>query len=288
MKNTGPLIILIFLILLSACSQRSAKDEEEPIQKKETAFGTAHKESDHPDTSAVEKQQEQKQQEEKQQVPAENAVKPSKAQYRLNPANWSFKPIGNANPKVALLTFDDAPDKYALDIAKSLKSLGVQAIFFVNGHFIATEQGKAKLKQIHDMGFWIGNHTYDHVSLKDLPGKQQYSEIVKLNDEIQAIIGQRPKFFRAPFGLNTDYTRKVAADEKMLLMNWTYGYDWEKDFQEKGALTKIMLETPYLVNGANLLLHDRSWTSEAIAGIVKGLKEKGYDILDPALIEVPK
>ncbi|MDQ0879750.1 polysaccharide deacetylase family protein [Peribacillus sp. V2I11] len=54
-----------------------------------------------------------------------------KTEYRVEKENWSFKPIRNANPKVVLLTFDDAPDKYSLEIARTLKRLEVPAIFFV-------------------------------------------------------------------------------------------------------------------------------------------------------------
>ncbi|WP_353957900.1 hypothetical protein [Peribacillus sp. ACCC06369] len=39
-----------------------------------------------------------------------NLVENVKAEYRVNKDKWSFKPIGDANPKVVLLTFDGAPD----------------------------------------------------------------------------------------------------------------------------------------------------------------------------------
>ncbi|MES1039267.1 polysaccharide deacetylase family protein [Peribacillus simplex] len=137
------------------------------------------------------------------------------------------------------------------------------------------------------MGFSIGNHTYSHVNLKELTEKEQEREIVKLNNLVEGITGVRPKYFRAPFGSNTEHSKKVAEKEKMLVMNWTYGYDWEKEYQDKKALTEIMLNSPYLGNGANLLMHDRKWTSEAIEDIVKGFQKKGYEILDPKLIETP-
>lgn len=73
--------------------------------------------------------------------------------------------------------------------------------------------------------------------------------------------------------------QKVAEKEKMLVMNWTYGYDWEKEYQDKKALTEIMLNSPYLGNGANLLMHDRKWTSEAIEDIVKVFKRKALSSL---------
>ncbi|SIC65311.1 Uncharacterised protein [Mycobacteroides abscessus subsp. abscessus] len=68
-------------------------------------------------------------------------------------------------------------------------------------------------------------------------------------------------------------------------MNWTYGYDWEKDYQNKEALTDIMVNSPYLTDGANLLMHDRDWTNAALEGIVKGLQAKGYEIADPDRIQ---
>ncbi|MBK5445742.1 polysaccharide deacetylase family protein [Peribacillus sp. TH24] len=210
------------------------------------------------------------------------------AEYRLNKDNWSFEPIQDAEPKVVLLTFDDAPDKYSLEIAKTLQKLQVPAIFFVNGHFLESDEKKSMLKEIHDMGFSIGNHTYSHVNLKELTEEEQKREIVKLNNLVEGIIGERPKYFRAPFGSNTDFSKKVAANEKMLVMNWTYGYDWEKEYQDKKALKEIMLNNPYLSNGASLLMHDRKWTREAIEDIVKDFHKKGYKILDPKLIETPE
>ncbi|TKC18508.1 polysaccharide deacetylase family protein [Robertmurraya kyonggiensis] len=205
--------------------------------------------------------------------------------YRINPTSWAVEPIGDANQKVVLLTIDDAPDKYALEMANTLKFLGVKAIFFVNGHFIDTEEEAKVLKQIHDLGFPIGNHTYSHSHLAELTEKEQYREIVSLNDRVEKIIGERPKFFRAPFGENTDVSRKIAAKEKMVMMNWTYGYDWVPEFQSKDAITEIMVNSPFLHNGANLLMHDRKWTNDALADIVRGFEGKGYQIVDTDLIK---
>lgn len=208
--------------------------------------------------------------------------------YKLNSKNWRVEPIDSASEKVVLLTIDDAPDKYALEMAQTLKSLDVKAIFFVNGHFIDSKEEKEVLKKIYNLGFPIGNHTWNHKKLSDLSEKEQLNEIIELNNEIESITGERPKFFRAPHGINTDYSKKVVADEGMLLMNWSYGYDWEKEYMTKDAISDIMVNTPYLSDGANLLMHDRKWTSEALKDIVIGLQEKGYGIVDPALIQTPK
>ncbi|RFU71201.1 polysaccharide deacetylase family protein [Peribacillus saganii] len=261
--------------LLAGCGPIEETAKPEKTQTPPAANEAASKEEKNPEQQV------------KQAEPAKDAALPLTPAYRLNPGNWTIKPIAGENPKVVLLTIDDVPDQNALQIAKSLQSLGVKAIFFVNGHFIDSENEKLVLKQIDQMGFMIGNHTFNHKTLKELSEFEQYNEIVKVNDAVEQIIGKRPKFFRAPFGINTDYSRKIVEDEKMLLMNWTYGYDWEKDYRNKAALEKIMVNSPYLTNGANLLLHDRVWTSQAMPQIVKGLQTKGYEILDPALLETP-
>ncbi len=266
----------LVLLLLTSCSSEPTSTNEE---SKET------------DQIEVKQDEEQKSEDinseeasgDNEEGPVEEVLQTK--DYKINENNWSINPIKDANPKVVLLTIDDAPDQHALQMAKDLKELNAPAIFFVNGHFLDTPEEKDTLKQIHDMGFTIGNHTYSHSSLRDLSPEEQKEEILSVNELVESIIGERPKFFRAPFGQNTDYSRQLAAEEKMSLMNWTYGYDWEKQYQDKEAITDIMVNSPFLNDGANLLMHDRTWTSEALIDIVKGLREKGYETLDPDRIK---
>jgi peptidoglycan-N-acetylglucosamine deacetylase len=265
------------LLMLTACTDGAAnvsKDTEPAEETKE------QKEN----SDVTEAEQEVKEETTATEQPEKVVQEP---QYKINEANWSVQPIADQNTKVVLLTIDDAPDEHALKMAEDLKALEAPAIFFVNGHFLDTPEEKEVLKKIHEMGFVIGNHTYGHSSLPDLTPEQQQEEIRSLNDLVESITGERPKFFRAPFGLNTDYSKQIAAEEKMALMNWTYGYDWEKQYQTKEAITDIMVNSPYLNDGANLLMHDRAWTSEGLTDIVKGFRKKGYETLDPNKIQTP-
>ncbi|CAM3757086.1 polysaccharide deacetylase family protein [Mesobacillus thioparans] len=276
-------LMLTASLLLAGCSaaENAAKPKETDEVNKEQIDAEEGAESATESSEAEEAEEATEEQ-----VPESTEVEQSTPKYRMK-TDFSIENIENPDEKIVLLTIDDAPDKNALEMAKTLKELGVKAIFFVNGHFLDTPEEGEVLKEIHQMGFMIGNHTYNHKSLKDLSEEQQRKEIVDLNDRVEELIGERPQFFRAPFGMNTDYSKKLAADEKMLVMNWTYGYDWEKDYQSKEALTDIMVNSPYLRNGGNLLMHDRKWTSEALGDIVKGLQDKGYTIVDPSLIETP-
>ncbi|RLQ95906.1 polysaccharide deacetylase family protein [Falsibacillus albus] len=283
-----PLLILILsALILSACSSPILKHTEKGIgeadrsqqktnESKETKKSEKEDSSDQTTTAGVDKQTDTS----KNAKPVNLAPK-----YRINDKNWSIQPIGDAEPKAVLLTIDDAPDHYALQMAKTLKKLNVNAIFFVNGHFLQTPEKKRILKEIYDMGFMIGNHTYSHSNLNDLTPAKQKEEILSVNRLVQQITGEKPKFFRAPFGENTEVSRKIAAEEKMKLMNWSYGYDWVKQYEDEKKIADIMVNSPYLYNGANLLMHDREWTNAALEKIVEGLRSKGYKIIDPRSIE---
>lgn len=207
--------------------------------------------------------------------------------YFINPASWRVEPVegSDAESQVVLMTFDDSPDKHAVEMAHTLKEHDVPAIFFVNGMYLESDEGKAKLQEIYDLGFAIGNHTHTHPNLQTIPEDQQREEIVQTNDLVEEIIGERPRFFRAPFGANTDYTQQVADEEGMILMNWSYGYDWEQEYTEPNALADIMVNTEFLTDGANLLMHDREWTSQALPAIIQGFEEKGYGFVNPNNIE---
>lgn len=271
MKKRMLYIPLLSMLLLAACNEKT--DLEAPIDEEEL--------------TTEEAEVEEETLEEESDLTEEDGEKITVQvpQYELNPKTYSIQPIGEADPQVVLLTIDDAPDKRALDMAKTLKRLDAPAIFFVNGHFIATEEKKAILKEIYDMGFIIGNHTKTHANLKQISEEEQYEEIISVNDIVEEVTGERPKFFRAPFGVNTDYSRALAADEGMQLMNWSYGYDFEKDYMTKEKIADIMVNTELLRNGSNLLMHDREWTADALEEIVNGLRDKGYGLVDPHLIK---
>lgn len=263
------ILAVLFLILSSGCSEKNQaeehaqKSEEVSIQKEETLTET-HKQEESKEEEVNEHQEQD---------------------YEVNMNNWRIEPIEEGNPKVALLTIDDAPDQHALEMAEILKELEVSAIFFVNGHLLESDEKMQMLKQIADMGFEIGNHTYSHASLPDITEQEQEDELLRVNSLVEEITGSKPRFFRAPFGGNTDFSTKVAEEEGMQIMNWTMGYDWEKNYQSKEALAEVTLNSEFLYDGANILMHDRRWTKEALADIVEGLQEQGYEIVDPKRIK---
>ncbi|MBM7837503.1 peptidoglycan/xylan/chitin deacetylase (PgdA/CDA1 family) [Alkalihalobacillus xiaoxiensis] len=269
----------VCLLTLAACGGDDTTESNNPADSTDDEAGMEDNASNEETNESTDMSEDDNENE------AEESVEEEAAEivYEINPNLWTVQPIegSGADDEVVLLTIDDAPDKYGVDMAATLKEVDAPAIFFVNGHFINTEEKEEQLLEIYEMGFEIGNHTMGHPNLSEISEEQQRAEIVDLNDKIEEITGERPRFFRAPFGVNTDYVREVVAEEEMTLMNWTYGYDWDSNYMTKEAIADIMVNAPELGKGGNLLMHDREHTSAALEDIVNGLRDKGYDFVDP-------
>ena len=267
------IFILVLLVLIAGCGVQTS---EKPEEKEKVVNQVSEEDTTVEDESESNEDNGTENEGTEDEVTTDPAV-----MYTVHPANWTIKANVQSDVKPLLLTIDDAPDKHGLEMAEKLSELNVPAIFFINGHFIDTDEEKEVLKKIYDLGFEIGNHTMTHSNLSKLSVDKQREEIVTLSEEIKAITGESPSFFRAPLGVNTDFSKKLMGEQNMQYMNWTYGYDWEPEYRTKEAITDIMLNTPLLTDGAILLMHDRDWTNEALVDIVTGLQDKGYTFIDP-------
>ena len=85
--------------------------------------------------------------------------------------------------------------------------------------------------------------------------------------------------FRPPFGEYNDNVIRTAKE------NGYYSIQWDVDsldWKEQGVEAEInqVLNHKHLGNGSILLFHnDAKYTPQALDTILKGLKEKGYDIV---------
>ncbi|MCF6136946.1 polysaccharide deacetylase family protein [Pseudalkalibacillus berkeleyi] len=275
------ILLLLLVVLIAGCGPQTTDQSKEKKKEQSENTDTVHSEKESPEEDENDEgsgsHDEEKDSEE------DPAAEDQTVQYTVHPANWTLKTEmeTDSEKKTVLLTIDDAPDQHALEMAKKLKDLNVPAIFFVNGHFMDTEKEKEVVKEIYDLGFEIGNHTMSHSNLSKLSEEKQRVEIVQLSEEIESVTGEAPAFFRAPFGVNTDFSKELMKEQEMIFMNWTYGYDWEKEYQTSSSIADIMVNTPLLTDGAILLMHDRTWTNEALVEIVKGLRAKGYSFVNP-------
>lgn len=187
---------LFFLLFLAACNQTeetasepasTGTENEEETSEQEEAADEANGEDEAAEEETTREEQEKEMKETE--IENEEAVEDPEPAYEVSDT-WSIVPINDGNEEVVLLTIDDAPDEYGVEMAETLKELAAPAIFFVNGHFLDTPEEEKALKKIHDMGFAIGNHTYTHATLPEISEEEQREEIVRLNERIEEIIGE--------------------------------------------------------------------------------------------------
>jgi len=194
----------------------------------------------------------------------------------------------NTNKKVVLLTFDDGPKDAAMinPLMDTLDKHNAKAIFFVNGYRV--KENPELMKLIYDRGGILGNHSWDHIVLKDQSYDKVKQQIEDVQTAVKEITGEAPQFFRPPHGAGGDVGKKVAAENGLLYMTWSVGsLDWEMKEKETGKTDKLIKNvTDQLHSGSNILMHELPWTVEALDTLLTTLEGKGYSFVDPRSIEL--
>lgn len=203
--------------------------------------------------------------------------------YRVNPNNFMIYPLDHEQDKVVMLTFDDTPTaKATYQILDTLDTYNAKAIFYVNGHY--AEPNLEALKEIVARGHVIGNHTWWHIYIRKENPETVRQEIVELNDFIEEHVGERPTYFRPPFGQNSDVSLEIIKEEEMQTMNWSNGsLDWELKTSEAIAQQVIS----HLKPGDTILFHDKQITADALDEILQHITEQGYEFVLPTEVVLP-
>ncbi|MNO68222.1 Peptidoglycan-N-acetylmuramic acid deacetylase PdaC [compost metagenome] len=210
-------------------------------------------------------------------------------QYHINKAYNVVPNEEGINKKVVLLTFDDGPKDQEMvnGLLDTLDKHQAKAIFFVNGYRVKANPDL--LKQIYDRGQIIGNHSWDHIDLKKESPDNARKQVEDVQQIVEDNIGERPKFFRPPFGSGNDTLHKIAEDNGLIYMTWSNGsLDWDsKNKNKPDAVIQNVMDQ--LHNGSNILMHELPWTVEALDELLTKLEEQGYSFVDPrAISEAPE
>ncbi|SOE07458.1 polysaccharide deacetylase family protein [Streptomyces sp. Ag109_G2-15] len=227
-------------------------------------------------------------------APALQALKPSA--YRLQPLTGYGPP--RAEPRKLkvrhepilqisgrgrhmMLTFDDGPDpRYTPHILDTLAEYDVRAMFFVCGEMAVAN--KELLARMADEGHIVGNHTYTHPLLTTLNRREIRSEMERTSDVIEDAYGERPQWFRAPYGAWNRAAFQLGADMGMEPMAWTVDTtDWETP----GTGTIVDRVESGAAPGVVVLSHDaggdRSQSVHAIREYLPYLLDSGYHLTVP-------
>lgn len=193
----------------------------------------------------------------------------------FGPSVWR----GARDRRAIALTFDDGPSEETPRILEILARYGVPATFFQIGANV--ERLPAVARAVRDAGHTIGNHSHTHPLFSLRGARFIEHELQQAQQTIEEHTGQRPHWFRAPYGVR--WFGLGAAQRRLGLVGvmWTViGYDWKLG---AGAIVKRVAGG--VSNGAIICLHDArelrvqpdiGETVEAVRRLVPLLRDQGY------------
>lgn len=183
--------------------------------------------------------------------------------------------------RTMVLTFDDGPDpRYTPDILDTLAEYDVRAMFFVCGEMAV--DNKDLLARMSDEGHVVGNHTWSHPLLTRLSRGRIRSEMERTCDVIEEAYGERPQWFRAPYGAWNRAAFQLGAELGMEPLAWTVD---TLDWTAPAARTIVGRVENGAAPGVVVLSHDaggdRSQSVRALRDYLPQLLDSGYHITVP-------
>lgn len=176
--------------------------------------------------------------------------------------------IWQSSSEKILITFDDAPNPATTpQLLKQLNKLNIRAVFFCIGR----NAGNAPelMKEIVAEEHLIANHSYSHGNMRNLNTQEQANEILRTEETIFKITGEKTTYFRPPYGkFNRALLRTVKnIDYKMVLWSLlTYDYKNDKDIFNRSL--------KHLKKNSLIVMHDHPKCSETVhAGLQKLIDE---------------
>ncbi|MFJ8356634.1 peptidoglycan-N-acetylglucosamine deacetylase [Bacillus paramycoides] len=186
--------------------------------------------------------------------------------------------------KVAYLTFDDGPGKYTAELLNILKQNDAKATFFLIGEHV--EQYSDLVTREKAEGHYVGMHSMTHDFKKLYTNGEYVNEMKEDQSLIAKILGESPKLTRPPYGskpgLNEALRNKVV-EAGLKVWDWTIdSLDWKYNNIPIDSASAQIVQN--VLAGATeqqevILMHDiHPQSVAAVPAIIKGLKEKGYEL----------
>jgi polysaccharide deacetylase family sporulation protein PdaB len=162
-------------------------------------------------------------------------------------------------------------------LLKILKDNDVLATFFLCGYWV--DKYPDEVRRIAAAGHDIGNHGNTHAHGAQLGLEQNKREIMECQEKIKALTGIEANLFRPPYGEYNNTVIRAAEEVGYYVVQWDVdSHDWMK----KGPpyVVDRVLNNKNLQNGSIVLFHnDAKDTPPVLDSIIKGLKEKGFELV---------
>ena len=185
--------------------------------------------------------------------------------------------VETEKPQIAI-SFDAAWGADDTDtLLQILEENDVKTTFFMCGYWV--DKYPEEVKKIAEAGHDLGNHSATHPHMSQLSKEQIKEELITTGNKIEELTGVKSELFRPPFGEYTNDVISAAEECGYYTIQWDVdSLDW-KEYGAQEEISKV-LNHKKLGNGSIILFHnDAKYTPQALDSIIKGLKEKGYEIV---------
>jgi cellulose synthase/poly-beta-1,6-N-acetylglucosamine synthase-like glycosyltransferase/peptidoglycan/xylan/chitin deacetylase (PgdA/CDA1 family)/spore germination protein YaaH len=204
------------------------------------------------------------------------------------PSSYVIQRSGD-HPGLVALTFDDGPDpRWTPAILDILKREGVPATFFVIG-----KNGQAYpdlMRRIVNEGHEIGNHTYTHPNLGEIPTSLCELELNATQRLIESETGRSTVLFRPPYFGDAEADKPQEVEPAYLAQQLGYLMvgvridpdDWKLPVKAEDIVDRTMLrldDNDPETRGQIVLLHDsggdRTETIAALPELIHQIRARG-------------
>ncbi|CAG9619664.1 polysaccharide deacetylase family protein [Sutcliffiella rhizosphaerae] len=156
---------------------------------------------------------------------------------------------------------------------ETLKKHNVKATFFLEGRWVKENPSMAKM--IIDAGHEVGNHSYTHPNMKTLGSNAVRDQLLKTNEVIEAISGNKVVWFAPPSGSYRDEVVSIAHELHMGTIMWSVDtIDWQRP--EPDVLINRVVSKIH--PGAMVLMHPTPSTEKSLESLITSIKEKGLEL----------
>ena len=210
-------------------------------------------------------------------------------QFSALPSSYVVQRTGD-RPGMLALTFDDGPDpRWTPAILDILKRENVPATFFIIG-----KNGQSYpdlMRRIVDEGHEIGNHSFTHPNLGEIPLSLTELELNATQRLIESDVGRSTVLFRPPYFGDAEADKPQEVEPALVAQNLGYIMvgvridpdDWQLPVTADQIVNRTIeraQDSNPETRGEVVLLHDsggdRSATVEALPRLIHELRARGY------------
>ncbi len=180
------------------------------------------------------------------------------------------------------LTFDACSTRAnELDarIVRILVATHTPATIFLGGRW--TEHNQAQVRYLASLPqIELENHTWSHPHMTRLSPARVRAELLRTEDQVYAVTGKEPTFWRPPFG---EYDTKVVETAAALGL-MTVEYDLPSGDPDPHATAPRLVDWVLRkVRPGDIVVmhlnHLKFHTAEALPAIIRGLRQRGFKLV---------